>query len=287
MDDFSNMKLGADLISALNSANVIDNVTVENTTDFDHRKLGGVGASEVGKLFTSKGLDAKTAHTFAYEKALELIRGYKDYISTDATLHGINSEIDAYRDVIIKKYPNAELRSDVSIFLQEKENYCYWVTPDVTDESIRITIDSKCPKTPETYHRNIANVLPSYKAQLQMQMLGTGHEKGALLFYLTNDKTDEFGNKQEYDIPINDRNHFVYFDADTEFQEQIVDRINSFFPMRDAIKATLDDAPVISDRELFYLCQEKTVCQFKKNNNLLIWYGRTVKCRETYYTFKD
>ncbi|WPC11270.1 hypothetical protein LEQ04_11820 [Riemerella anatipestifer] len=43
-------------------------------------KLGGLGASEIGALFTQQGLKAKTAQTLAYEKALELILGQKNIL---------------------------------------------------------------------------------------------------------------------------------------------------------------------------------------------------------------
>ena len=33
-------------------------------------KLGGIGASDIGKLFTKAGIKAKTAQTLAYEKAV-------------------------------------------------------------------------------------------------------------------------------------------------------------------------------------------------------------------------
>lgn len=274
----------------LHSASTSENELYENTIHEDPKKIGGVGASEVGKLFTGRGLNAKTAHSFAYEKALEIIRGYRDFVSTNAMLHGINSEIDGYQDVVLKKYPHSLLRSDISMFLSEIEGYCYWATPDVTDEVEGMTTDIKCPYTPYSYWNNISSISKNpnhaYRAQNQMQMIGTGHKKGAICLYLTSNKIDEFGNKQEYDIAADERSCFINNDADESFQKEILERIEGFFPMRDLILKGLRDAPKVSDEELFKMCQIHQVKKFKENSNLLVWNGSIVECKGEYYTFK-
>tara|TARA_R110002051_G_scaffold224048_1_gene287254 strand:+ start:8278 stop:9132 length:855 start_codon:yes stop_codon:yes gene_type:complete len=271
----------------LYSADVSDVELHENSIHEDPRKLGGIGASEVGKLFTKAGLKAKTAHSMAYEKALELINGYRDFVSTNAMLHGITSEIDAYRDVIIEKYPNSLLRSDISLFLTDKDKYNYWATPDVTDEVEGMTIDIKCPYTPYTYWNNVKKIPEQYKAQNQMQMIATKHKKGAICLYLTSNKIDDFGNKKEYDIPKEIRYQFITNDADDDFQKEITTRLTGFFPMRDLILKGLEEAPEISDEELFKLCSVKSVKKFKENSNLLVWNHAIVKCNDEYYTHKD
>lgn len=271
----------------LHSATVSEIELYQNTIHEDPKKLGGIGASEVGKLFTRAGLKAKTAHTLAYEKALEIINGYKDFISTNATLHGVNSEIDAFREVVQKQFPNAQLRSDISIFLSEKEGMCYWATPDVTDDIEGFTIDIKCPYTPYTYWRNVNNLPEQYKAQNQMQMMATGHKKGLICLYLTNDKVDSYGNKVEYDIPVDERSCFIQNPLDEEFQKEILNRLSGFFPMRDHILKGLESAPEITDEELFRMCKVMTVKRFKENTNLLNWNDSLVKNREEYYTFKQ
>lgn len=270
----------------LHSAAVSDVELYENTIHDDPKKLGCVGASEVSKLFTRAGLDAKTAHSFAYEKALELINGYRDYVSTNAMLHGINSEIDGYRDVVIKKYPNADLRSNISIFISEVEQKSYWATPDVTDDFEGLTIDIKCPYTPYTFWNNVKKINEGYKAQNQMQMIATKHKKGAICLYLTSADVDEFGNKKEYKIDPEKRSHFFYQDADEVMQKEIVKRIDGFFPMRDIIFNDLTNAPEISDEELFDMCEKKQVKKFKENTNLLNLNGSIVKCSNEYYTYK-
>lgn len=271
----------------LHSAAVSEKELYQNTIHEDPKKIGCVGASESGKLFTKAGLKAKTAHTFAYEKALEIINGYRDFVSTNAMLHGINSEIDAYRDVILKTYPKAQLRSDISIFISDKERFRYWATPDVTDDFEGITIDIKCPYTPYTYWNNVKKLPEQYKAQNQMQMIATKHKKGAICLYLTGSEIDEFGNKKEYNIPPLKRSCFIPNDADPEFQKEIKNRIDGFFPMRDLILEGLENAPEISDEELFALCKNMNVKKFKENSNLLTWNDSIVKCSNEYYTYKE
>lgn len=271
----------------LHSAAVSEKEFFQNTIHEDPRKLGGIGASEVGKLFTKAGLKAKTAHSFAYEKALEIERGYRDFVSTNAMLHGINSEIDAYNDVVKIAYPHSVLRSDVSMFLSDKEGFRYWATPDVTDDFEGITTDIKCPYTPYTYWNNVNKLPEQYKAQNQMQMIATGHKKGLICLYLTGNEIDEHGNKKEYDIPSLERSCFIKNDTDENFQKEIVERIEGFFPMRDLILKGLQESPSISDEELFKLCRVYNVKKFKENSNLLIHNKNLVECRGEYYTFKE
>lgn len=78
-------------------------------------KLGGLGASEIGALFTQQGLKAKTAQTLAYEKALELILGQKKHLTTTAMQHGIFNEEEAYNVIIQPNFQNTVYQSDVSL----------------------------------------------------------------------------------------------------------------------------------------------------------------------------
>ena len=85
----------------------------------DFNKLGGVGASECGKLFTGQGLKAKTAQTFAFEKACELLGFERKDITTKPMLHGLYSELEAFENVVLPFYPNALLKSNESIDVEE------------------------------------------------------------------------------------------------------------------------------------------------------------------------
>jgi hypothetical protein len=246
-------------------------------------KLGGIGASEVGKLFTKDGLKAKTATTLALEKAEELINGYKKFFSTIATQHGVFSEEEAYWSVVKPFYPNAKYQSSDSIWLSDKS----WVTPDVVDDIEGITIDIKCPYSPYTFWNNVRKLPDTYISQNQMQMIGTGHKKGAICLYLTSTNIDEYGNKMEYDIPLNDRHLFLPIDAQEDYQAEILKRIDEFFPIRDLILSHLMKAPIVSDKEFFDLCGFRKVTKFKDKSNLLTWEDKLIRNGKDYYTLEN
>ena len=168
-------------------------------------KLGGIGASEIGALFTQQGLKAKTAQTLAYDKALELINGYKKEFTTVAMQHGIFNEEEAFINIVLEVFPNAKYQSNVSFKIKDN----VWATPDVIDEVEEFSMDIKCPYSVYTFFEN-AKKLPSYYvAQNQMQMLATGYKKGYVLLYLTSNITDDYGNKIEFDIALSDRHKFI------------------------------------------------------------------------------
>lgn len=251
--------------------------TVTNTD-----KLGGIGASEIGKLFTREGLKAKTAQTLAYEKALELINGYKKDLTSIAMQHGIFNEEEAYINVVKPFYPNSKYQSSESIWLTDYS----WVTPDVVDDVIGITIDIKCPYTPYTFWKNINKLPDTYVSQNQMQMIGTGHKKGAICLYLTSNSVDEWGNKIEFDIPLEKRHLFLPMEAQEDYQNEIMQRIDDFLPIRDLIFSHLFKAPEISDIDFFELCSTKKVTRFKDKSNLLTWEDKIIKNQNEYYTIE-
>ena len=234
-------------------------------------KLGGIGASEVGALFTQQGLKAKTAQSLAYEKAVELITGEKRSITTAAMQHGIFSEEEAYNAIIAPNFHSAVYQSDVSIQIKDQ----MWATPDVIDGDNEVVMDIKCPYSIYTFFENIRKVPARYIAQIQMQMLATGFSRGYLVYYLTSSVVDEYGNKIEYDIDINQRHRFIEVSADEDFQHDIVKRADEFFEMRDFIYRDLSEAPEISDMEYFDLAaSDHRVTRFKDKSNLLTWKGK-------------
>lgn len=245
-------------------------------------KIGGIGASEVGKLFTKEGVKGKTAQTLAYEKASEIINGYKKSFTTIAMQHGIFSEEEAFINVVMPFYPNAVYQSSDSILIKEG----VWVTPDVVDNTEEITIDIKCPYSPFTYWNNVKKMPDTYLSQNQMQMIGTGHKKGAICLYLTSTNIDEWGNKIEFDIPLSERHLFIPIEAQPEYQKEIIERIDSFFPIRDIIQSHLIKAPVISDYEFFKLCGIKKVTRFKDKSNLLTWENKIIKNGNEFYVIE-
>lgn len=243
-------------------------------------KIGGIGASECGKLFTKQGLKAKTAQTLAYEKANELITGYRKDITTIAMQHGIFNEEEAFNYVVLPFYPNAKYQSDESIFIKDD----VWATPDVVDNVDGITIDIKCPYSPYTFWNNVKKLPDTYISQNQMQMIGTGHNKGAICLYLTSNKIDEWGNKIEYDIPLEKRHLFMPIEAQEDYQNEILKRIDEFFPIRDTILSHLTKADEVSDMEFFELCQSHKITRFKDKSNLLTWEDKIIKNSNEYYT---
>ncbi len=234
-------------------------------------KLGGIGASDVGKLFTRDGLKAKTAQTLAFEKAEELITREKKFFTTVATQHGIFNEEEAFYSVVKPNFPNAIYQSSDSIPIKDG----VWVTPDVVDDSMGITMDIKCPYTIFTYYKNINKLPDTYIAQNQMQMIGTGHDNGFVVVYLTSNAIDKWGNKIEYNIPIEERHLFIPISKDEVFQEEIMTRIDGFFELRNKIYADLLEAKPIDDMEYFSkAATAKRVTRFKDKSNLLTWGGK-------------
>lgn len=234
-------------------------------------KIGGLGASEIGKLFTRDGLKAKTAQTLAYEKAEEILTGYKKNFTSIAMQHGIFNEEEAYNTVVRPTFPNSHYRSDESILIKDG----LWATPDVTDDTEGITMDIKCPYTIFTYYKNINKLPDTYIAQNQMQMMATGHKNGYVVVYLTSNAIDEYGNKIEYDIPVSERHLFMPLQSDKDFQDEIEKRVEGFFPLRDSILKDLQGSIDISDMEYFEMASTaKRVTRFKDKSNLTTWAGK-------------
>lgn len=253
---------------------------METSVEYDIAKLGGIGASDCGKLFTKAGLKAKTAQTLAFDKACEIINGYRKNFTTVAMQHGLFNEEEAYLNVVKPFYPHSKYQSSESIWINEN---C-WVTPDVIDDVLEVTIDIKCPYTPYTYWNNIKKLPDTYISQNQMQMIGTGHKKGAILVYLTSNNIDEWGNKIEYDIPISKRHFFIPIEPQKDYQDEILKRIDEFLPIRDKIIHDLSKAKDISDIDFFELCGTKKVTRFKDKHNLLTWENKIIKNNNEYYT---
>lgn len=245
----------------------------------DEEKLGGFGASDVGKLFTKEGIKAKTAQTLAYEKAIELITGERRSITTNAMQHGIYNEAEAYELVVQPLFPESVYQSDVSILISDiGERFKIWASPDVVDNKERATIDIKCPYTMLSYFENVRKLPDVYISQNQMQMLATGHSQGYVCIYLTSPITDDYGNKKEYNISINDRHTFIPIKSDKDYHDQIISRAEAFYDLRSIIYDTLITAKELSDAEYFELISQSDRCtKFKDKHNLTAWKGSVYK----------
>lgn len=242
----------------------------------NEQKLGGIGASEVGKLFTANGLKSKTAQTLLLEKTIELITGErKRGVDNYATMHGKNSEHLAFEQLIKPNFPTAIYQSDESIPLFDG---C-WVTPDVIDYEAGITFDIKCPFTIQTFWDNINNVKKGYQYQVNMQMIGTNHKQGYLVYYLTHNDFRE----TEYNIPLQQRFKFFSIVADESIQKEEISRIKEFLSIRDKLYPMLCRATAVSDEEQFYLSEKHKVTPLKAKSNVMNWDGKLIVNQENEY----
>jgi len=235
----------------------------------ENEKLGGIGASEIGGLFTSGGIKSKTAQSLALKKAIELITLEKTHITSKEMTHGIINESEAFEMVVKPNHKDAVLQSTDSYFLKDG----LWATPDVVCED-RV-IDIKCPYSISTYFDNINKVKNNYKYQVNLQMIATGKTDGYLTFYLTK-PFNEHGDKEEYDIELHRRTKTIKVDKLDLFEKEVFDRFDQFIDLRDSIHYDLIIAEEIDDSMQMYLEETKKVTEFKKKSNLTKWGGQLV-----------
>lgn len=250
----------------------------------DDKKVGGIGASEIGKLFTKEGLKAKTAKTLMLDKAIEVMTGYRKDITTAAMQHGLFNEEEAFYQIVKPTFENSVLRSDVSVYIQQG----LWATPDVTDDTLDITLDIKCPYTVASYWNNINRLPQNYIVQNQMQMAATGHKKGYICLYLTSNRIDEYGNKIEYDIPLEDRHCFMPLEYDETYRDEIIKRYEGFVPLRDQLVNTLSKVKPVNDKDFFYLNRDRKVTRLRDKSNFFTWESsQMVKNGQYFYVIEN
>lgn len=247
------------------------------------KKLGGIGASEIGKLFTRDGMASKGVKTLCVEKCEEILNGEKPRINTVAMLHGLFNEEEAYNSVVKVFYPSARYRSSESVWI---DSNC-WATPDITDEENSLVIDVKCPYTVSSFYKNLNNLPSSYMYQVQMQMLAMGYDNGMICLYLTSNRVDGFGNKIEYEIDINDRHSFITILKDEAIQKEIPHRVGVFVGMRDTLMVDLLNAIEVNDSEFFYIHKEKKITRLKDKSNPFTWGGQIVRNGGIHYVAED
>lgn len=246
-------------------------------------KLGGIGASEVAKLFTSQGLESKGVKTLCVEKCEELINGKKRLVSSIAMSHGLFNEEEAFHFVVKSIYPKSRYRSSESVWINEN---C-WATPDVTDKGNDLVIDIKCPYTVPSFFKNKNNLPKSYLYQIQMQMLATGFNNGLICLYLTSNKIDTYGNKIEYNIDIDDRYELIPILKDEEIQVEIPLRVEKFISLRDMLMSDLGDAVEVSDTEFFFLHNEKKITRLQDKANPFNWGGQIIRNNDRHYVLES
>ncbi len=242
-------------------------------------KIGGLGASEVHKLFTGQGIKSKTAQTLCYEKALEIITGVKKNITTAPMTHGILNEFTAFEQCVLPKYPQSELQSSNSVLIADG----LWATPDVRFENN--VIDIKCPYTHYSYYQQIKKLNKNYQIQVNTQMLATGSDKGQLCYFLTA-PINENGYKEEYETPLEDRTTFIEVPKIDDFESKLLQRFEDFKELRDSIIEDLHYSIDVDDYKFDILNKDKKVTKFKDKSNLSKWGGQIVKHRNDYYVIE-
>jgi len=242
----------------------------------DINKIGGIGASEVGALFTRDGIRSRTAKTLALEKAKELITGEKKQLNSKELQHGILNEFEAFKNCISPIKPNAEIQSYISYSICDS----LWATPDVIDTDC--VIDIKCPYTIYTYYQNINKIKKYYQYQVNTQMIATKKDKGFLCYYLTA-HIDENGYKEEYKIPLSERFKFVEVEKIEGFEKELIKRHSEFIELRDKIHEDLIISEDIDDFIFNQLTKSNKVTKLKEKSNFLSWGGQLVCWLNDYY----
>jgi hypothetical protein len=204
-------------------------------------RTGKFTASEMWKLFTQpkekwkieQGLWGDTANTYIFEKAVEEITGFRKQWSTKATEHGNFNEqeaMDAFKELY-----GIDVTMSSTDYIPINEN-CGASPDGIIYESfdkILGVVDVKCPFNPLSYFEQKDMILNTkneefqcvpkpYFYQLQTQMLAAKCDKAYLVRYLTTSYTDDFGNKYEYDLPLEARMFCSVVTADKKVQDNIL-----------------------------------------------------------------
>jgi hypothetical protein len=211
----------------------------ETLSEWQSARKGKFTASSISKLFTEPkakadkeaGRLSETALTYIFELAVEEHTGYRKEITVKEMTHGIVNEFEGFEAFVQKSGLQFELTSNQFFGYGANAG----ASPDgVLFDGIDITavLDIKCPYSPLSYFNQKMELygtkMPkSYFYQLQMQMLCTGAKKGYLARYLTNSIVDEYGNKTEYDIPLDERIFWTELNADEEVHQQIIDKVKA------------------------------------------------------------
>lgn len=244
-------------------------------------KVGGLGASEIGSLFTKEGVDARTAKTKALEKAIEIVTGFRKTFDTAATKHGIFSEEEAFQNVVYPIFGStASYQASTSIPIKEG----LWATPDVVGDDF--VLDIKCPYTVTSFFKNINSIPTTYIIQLHQQALATEKQKAFLCLYLTSTEWDDFGNKIEYDLSIEDRHRIIPIDIDDTIQEEIFTRFDKWVAQRDKLVEHLSEAKEINDKMFYELHTNHNVTEMKDKSNYWAWKGHLVFNKNKLYVIE-
>lgn len=211
---------------------------------WQNQRKGKFTASEIYKLFvepkTIKDRDAgvwsETAHKYIFEKAVETATGWRAEFNSPALNHGVVNELEGFETFEKLTGLGFQLTSTTFYPINDyagasPDGVLYGESFDV----IESVMDIKCPFSPVSFFEqkelflqsdsDFQGVPKNYFYQLQMQMLATGAKSAYLVRYLTSAFTDSFGNKFEYDIPLENRIFWQVLTADKVVQQQILEKI--------------------------------------------------------------
>jgi len=203
-----------------------------------NQRKGKFTASEIWKLFVEPKTKADkeagnwsdTAMTYIFEKAVEEATGWKKEFTAKAMEHGLVNEAEGFEAFVKITGLNFTLSS--STFIKYGENS--GASPDgvlyYDIDKIMAVMDIKCPYSPISFFEQkkahlegseYQGVPKPYFYQLQLQMMAAGCKESYLVRYLTSALTDDFGNKFEFDLPLESRIFYTKVLLNDEVKQQI------------------------------------------------------------------
>lgn len=209
---------------------------------WQNKRKGKFTASEIYKLFVEPktikdknlGVWSDTAMSYIFEKAVEETTGYRKQFTSAATEHGMVNEHEAFE--AFEQLTNMGFTLTSTTYFPI--NDIAGASPDgvlYEDlDKIKAVMDVKCPYNPVSFYeqkklfmesKEYQGVPKPYYYQMQMQMLATNSRVGYLVRYLTSSYTDDYGNKYEFDIPLDGRIFWSEITYDEFVAEQIMERI--------------------------------------------------------------
>jgi hypothetical protein len=185
-----------------------------------------------------------TKDKYIFEKAEESVKGHAKSFSNRYTNHGHLNELEAIE--MFAKVTGFNVEYLEQEYFPINEN-C-GSTPDakVVDwNGITLaSVDVKCP--PETFFAQkmmqIREAKPEYQnvpkqmfMQGQMQMMSLGVDTHYLVRYLTAMEVTEYGEKIEYDLPLETRLYYKVIKADLDVQKKILELVEEASTERDLL----------------------------------------------------
>lgn len=226
-------------------------------------RVGMFTASRISELLA--GGSGKTKQSYIYDIACEVV-GVKKEISTAPMIHGINTEQSAFDFGVLPLFPNAILKSDQ--FVKINDNLGCSTDVEFTDSN-RV-LDIKCP-TIRGFFKHKEKPTKQYYDQIQTQLLSTGGDVGYLFYWLSKPVTWENGDEwEEYPFENFDDNFFIHeIQKDEERQEHILKAVEENAPIRNEMIEILLNAKEVDFKEFFYLNSKKYLPPLKESQNIL------------------